>query len=102
MVVRPCRFVAVRAPAVCLVVLGGVQNPSALGILQFRGNIGFHQKSICFSLVLVTVEKWSQNVTLQAQKPNQKNSSWLEICLVINIGADLPIYTTWKADLNNL
>lgn len=42
------------------------------------------------------------NVNLQAQKPNRKYSSQLEIYLMINIGADLPIYTTWKADLNNL
>lgn len=46
--------------------------------------------------------KMVANVTLQAQKPNRKYSSQLEIYLMINIGADLPIYTTWKADLNNL
>lgn len=38
--------------------------------------------------------KMVTNVTLQAQKPNRKNSSQLEIYLMINIGADLPIYTT--------
>ena len=42
------------------------------------------------------------NVTLQAQKPNKKNLGWLNIYLMINIGADSPIYTTWKVDLNNL
>lgn len=38
--------------------------------------------------------KMVANVTLQAQKPNRKYSSQLEIYLMINIGADLPIYTT--------
>lgn len=42
------------------------------------------------------------NVALQAEKSNKKNSGWLNIYLVINIEADLPIYTIWKAKLNNL
>lgn len=43
-----------------------------------------------------------RNVAVQAEKSNKKNSGWLNIYLVINIGADLPIYTIWKAKLNNL
>lgn len=45
-------------------------------------------------------EKWSQ--MWQAEKSNRKNSGWLNIYFVINIGADLPIYTIGKAKLNNL
>lgn len=32
------------------------------------------------------------NVALEAQKNNKKNSSWLNIYLMINTGADLPLY----------
>lgn len=42
------------------------------------------------------------NVALWTEKPNKKNSGWLNIYLMINIWADSPIYTTWKANLNNL
>lgn len=42
------------------------------------------------------------NVALEAQKPNKKNSSWLNIYLMINSGADSPLYTTWKTNLNNM
>lgn len=42
------------------------------------------------------------NVTLQTQKPKKENSGWLNIYLMINIWADSPIYTTRKANLNNL
>lgn len=57
--------------------------PPALGILQFRGHISFHHKSIFFSLVLMTTEKWSQMWPCRLKNPTERTQvnlkfiSWL-------------------------